>query len=322
MPASPLSASESRILGSTNLVRSSAGAPAHWGRLLAQAGADGGFLHAGPAGEALTAWVSALAAEGLPLSGLELPQAQGPLGQGKRLPHWASPDDAEERLAAIRSADEVLAVAGAAGAAWALLDAIPLALKAPWPLFARAYAERRFDPEGHAHPAARALLRSARQERTDRAERLLDAGRFALERLAQVADRRQAVLAISHGGTPWHFPSPRERDQLLEEFSGALLVRAYAPARLRVLETLGLLSPERGEEAKRAPIVVATDAVGLMDDLLPGLGPAPLDEPLGQDAEGTRPPAFAVVSGRPGCTSVELQEAVARLRRLTRKNGN
>lgn len=102
---------------------------------------------------------------------------------------------------------------------------------------------------------------------------------------------------------------------LLEEFHGAGLVKAHLPARLDVLQTLGLLTPERREALCLAPFVMATEAIGLRDDLALGLGPAPLTAPFRQ-AEGLGPDVV-VVSGRADTTAAEVRAAVAKAAALS-----
>lgn len=284
-------------------------------RLAAQAQADGGFLTGPWTCASVGHLAAALAAEGLPLVGLTVPLPKEALPAGKRLPYWASPEDAEERLAALELADQAMGPANATGAGWALLSPCKLNLKTPSALLVRAFAEARWEPDGSPSPAVQPLLEAARAERKPLEGKLADAARFSLERLARLAERHRLKLAVAHGVGPWQYPSPRELDLLLAEFEGALLCRAHLPARLDVLEILGMLTPERREALSRAPFVWATEAVGLLDDLLAGLGPNPLRAPLRQ-AHGD-PPELVVVSGQPDSHAHEVKDAVASLRTLS-----
>ncbi len=316
MTMSPPSLSSSTsILCSTRLQPPLPDQAPQFARLVAQSEAEGVFL-AGPwhAG-AIAVLAAALAHEGLPLSALQLPLPLEPLRPDKRLPHWASADDPEERLAAVALVDAAVSSAQEVGATWGLLEAFPLALKVPLEAFVQAFGERRWRPEGERALAAMPLLEAAREERKAHQGRLADAARHALERLANVADRRQIRLAVAHGVGPWQYPSPRELDLLLQEFEGAPVFRAHLPARLDVLETLGLLTAERREALSQAPFVMASEAVGLIDDVLCGLGPKPLQTPLRQD--GDRPPAVVVVSGRSDSRATEVRHALAVAKRLS-----
>ena len=254
---------------------------------------------------------AALHAQGLALAATQLPLPQEPLVAGKRLPFWGSLEDPEERLAAIKLADHTLTRAKDFGCTWAFLDAFTIKLKAPSALFVQSFAENRWDRDRSSHVAARPILQAALKERAELDERLYDAARFSLERLARVADARGVCVAVGHGVGPWQFPGPREVDLLLQEFRGAALMKAHLPARLDVLHTLGLLSAERRHALAQAPFVMATDAIGLRDDLAPGLGPQPLQGPLRQHQD--LGPEVVVVSGRADTTQQELRAAVARV---------
>lgn len=281
----------------------------------AKAGAHGGFVALPWPQVGLQSAAVAFAAQGMALVGVQLPLPPEPLPQGRRVPFWASLDDAEERLAAVNMANDTLARAQTFGCTWAFLDGFTIKLKAPSKLFAQSYAERRWDRDRSSKVAARPLLEAALIERKENDERLCDGARFALERLANVAEARGVRVAIGHGIGPWQFPSPREVDLLLEEFSGGPLVKAHLPARLDVLETIGLLTAERRAALALAPFVMASDAVGLRDDVVPGLGPAPLRAKLEQ-APG-KPPSIVVVSGRADTQPHELAAAVAKMAALS-----
>ncbi|MDX2021620.1 MAG: hypothetical protein SF187_15360 [Deltaproteobacteria bacterium] len=280
----------------------------------AKAQAYGGFVALPWPQTGLEQAAVALAAQGLPLVGVQLPLPPEPLPSGRRVPHWASLDDAEERLAAINMANETLARAQTFGCTWAFLDAFSIKLKAPSKLFAQSYGERRWDRDRSSKVAARPLLEAALVERKEHDQRLCDAARHSLERLANVAEARGVRVAVGHGIGPWQFPSPREVDLLLEEFRGGPLVKAHVPARLDVLETIGLLTADRRTALALAPFVLASDAVGLRDDLAPGLGPTPLTTKLLQAAG--KPPDVVVVSGRADTQPQELAAAVTRMKRL------
>lgn len=314
MPASSLVVCSTRLV-SADPTRPGFAGPEAMARLAAGAQADGVFLMPPWSAADVAPLAAALGAEGLPLVGCSAGLASVALPEGKRLPYWAAPDDADERAAALRLADETLGPAQAVGAQWTLLGACKLVLKAPLEAFIRAFGERRWSPDGSGQPAIEPLLEAAREERKSDEERLMDAARWSLERLARVTERRRMTMAIAHGVGPWQFPSPRELDTLLSEFTGAPLCRAHLPGRLDVLEVLGLLTPERRQALARSPFVLATDAAALVDDLLPGLGPNPLTQPLRQAEDSC--PALVVVAGRPDASAGEVRKAVAEMRRLS-----
>lgn len=307
--------SKTLILASSRVRPYSAEAHKDIATTAAEAGAHGGFLGAPwPQGALATAAVG-MAEQGLDLCGTQIPLPPEPLVVGKRLPHWGSLDDAEERLSAINLADQTLALAKDFGCSWAYLDAFAIKLKAPVQLFIQSFAENRWDRDRSSKVAARPLIEAALKERDQYDERLCDAARFTLERLARIADNRGVIIAVGHGIGPWQFPSPREVDQLLEEFRGASLVKAHLPARLDVLQSIGLLTEERRANLALASFVIATDAVGLRDDLVPGLGPRPLTSPF-RNSSG-RSPDVVVVSGRSDTSRAELQAAVQRVENLS-----
>jgi hypothetical protein len=307
--------SKTLILASSRVQPYSAKAQVDIATLAAEAGAHGGFLAAPWPQGALATTAVAMAGQGLALRGTQIPLPPEPLVVGKRLPHWGSLDDAEERLCAVNFADQTLALAKDFGCTWAYLDAFSIKLKAPVQLFVQSFAENRWDRDRSSKVAARPLIEAALKERSQYDERLCDAARFTLERLAGVADKRGVTIAVGHGIGPWQFPSPREVDHLLEEFRGASLVKAHLPARLDILQTLGLLTEERRSTLALAPFVMATDAIGLRDDLAPGLGPRPLTTAF-RNASGKNPDVV-VVSGRSDTSGTELQSAIQRIEKLS-----
>ena len=242
---------------------------------------------------------------GLAVATLTLPLAERVLPVGRRLPRLAAPAR-DEREAAIALAERGLSAASSFGAQIAVLDFGPVALAADAARFAQAFARRDVaagDPGGQ-------LLADAVAERRARSPEILDACRFALERLARAADRGGLRLAAAIGVTPWQSPSPREVGILRETFGAALGV-AWDPARLSVLAALDLpVADDRLKSlAAAAVLVIENDAVGIDVGYLPGLG-----ERSGELAPFV-PPASALrlVTGHPGSTDGEVASALAAL---------
>src|SRR3569832_440291 len=70
-------------------------------------------------------------------------------------------------------------------------------------------------------------------ERSARSPRILDACRFALDRLAARAERAGVTVALEISGGPWGAPTPREAAELLEEYREAPLGVVWDAARSR-----------------------------------------------------------------------------------------
>ena len=211
----------------------------------------------------------------------------------------------DEREAAISLAARGLAAAGSFGARIAVVDFGPVALTANAAAFALAFARRAIGPDD---PGGE-LLANALAERRALAPEILDACRWAVERLLRVADRAGLRLAVQVGVTPWQSLSPREADILRETFGGSFGV-AWDPGRLSLLATLELpVADDRLKSlAAAAVVVIENDAVGVEPGYLPGLGER--TERLAAFA----PPASAprVVTGHPGSTDAEIAAALAR----------
>ena len=205
---------------------------------------------------------------GLPLALVVTPLPEEKLPAGKRLPHLGALGDPEERLAAAKLATAAIERGGPLGARLFLLDFGKAALQAREQDLRLRFARREMD-EGE---PGRRLLEGALEQRRLLAERLLDGCRLALERLLPAVEREGATLLLPIAATPWELPSGREALALLQEFAGAPLGIALAPARRAVLETLGLGGPaERWAELERAArVVIASDAVGLEHDFVLG----------------------------------------------------
>ncbi|HXT95636.1 MAG TPA: hypothetical protein VN853_05005 [Polyangia bacterium] len=238
---------------------------------------------------------------GLTVPSLTLPLAERVLPAGRRLPRLAAPAR-DEREAAVALAARGLEIAASFGAARALLDFGPVALAADPALFAHAFARRAAGP---GEPGG-VLLAAAVAERRALSPEILDACRFALERLLRAADRAGMRLAAQLGVTPWQSPSPRELGVLYETFGEGLGV-VWDPARLSVLAVLGLpVGDERLKAlAGAAAVILDNDAVGLGCGYLPGLG-----ERDGRFADAPPPGGLPrVVLGGPDATDAEVAVA-------------
>jgi len=274
-------------------------------RLCAETGAEG--IHLGGdcdleivAGAPL---VGAALRLGLAVPSLTLPLAERILPAGRRLPRLAAPER-DEREAAVALAARGLAAAASFGVARALLDFGPVALAADPARFARAFARRAVGPD---EPGGE-LLAAAMAERRVRSPEILDACRFALERLLRAADRAGVRLAAQLGVTPWQSPSPRELGILSETFGEGLGV-VWDAARLSVLGTLGLpVADDRLKAlARTATVTLDNDAVGLGCGYLPGLG-----ERDGRLAALEVPASTPrIVLGPPDATDAEVASAAA-----------
>src|SRR5690606_18647768 len=116
--------------------------------------------------------VQQMAPRGIPVMAGTAPLAERPLAAGKRLPHLAAIDDADERRAALANADEVMAALSNLGARYLLVNLGQLSLSSGTPgalveHFTRGEAP---DPSDGGTPLALALA-----ERRARTAAVLDA---------------------------------------------------------------------------------------------------------------------------------------------------
>ena len=238
---------------------------------------------------------------GLSIATLVCPLTEAPLGRGKRLPHLSA-TDVQERLSAVKLTVQALEAGSALGVPVFTLDLGTVALEAREADLRLAFARR----EMERGQTGWEVLRAALDERKACAAVLLDACRAALEPLLAVVERGGSQLTLAVAATPWQVPSPREAQQLLQEFAGAPLGVALHPGRWAILEALRLpRAAERWEDlAAAARVTWISDCVGLETDLLWGLGDV--------DPERARHwPAGVptVVSGRADSTFKEVQRA-------------
>jgi hypothetical protein len=250
---------------------------------------------------------------GLSIATVVCPLPELVLARGKRLPHLSA-SDVQERLSAVKLAVQALQAGGSLGVPVFTLDLGAVALEAREADLRLAFARR----EMERGQAGWEVLRAALDERRARSDALLDACRAALEPLLAVVGRTGGRLALPVAVTPWQAPSPREAQQLLQEFAGAPLGIALSPGRWAVLEALKLpRAAERWQELARAACQLwVSDCVGLDADYLWGLGEIPPEGPRGWPA---RVPA--VVTGLADSTLKEVQRARRRLDEQLRAAG-
>jgi len=278
---------------------------------LVRAAGDAGFQ-----GLALGPWctraqaielVTAGAAAGLAVPAAAAPLLDAfPLPPGKRLPFFASEDDPEERLAAVDLFAASLDAAVPLGVNLYTLHLGDVALGVHPGEIARRFKRRELDED---EPGAKALA-AAFAERRARSPRILDACRFALERVVARAERAGVTVALEVSGGPWGAPTPREAATLLDEFRDAPLGVVWDDARMQVLWMLGAApARERAEAlAAAARLRRANEAVGIDVGFLPGQG-----DPVADVAVALPPPANpalpVAVSGRADSTVDELRRA-------------
>jgi hypothetical protein len=243
---------------------------------------------------------------GLPPGASLCPLADRPLARGKRLP-YLSAQPSDERLSAVKQAVRTLEAGMALGVKTFALELGPVPLQAQEADLRLAFARRQMDRGD----VGAEVLRLALEERRARAPQLLDACRATLEPLLALAERGAVELALPVAATPWQLPSPREAQQLLDEFSGAPLGIALHPARWAVLESLQLPhSAERWSQLSRAArLLWVSDRVGLETELTLGLGEL-------EPAVGTPQPAACIVTGGADSTIREVRRALRRVEGL------
>ena len=236
---------------------------------------------------------------------LTMPVVSAPLperrpGPRNRVPYLASPDDRHEREAALELTRQAMLATRGLGTTLVVLDLGRLRSQVDERELRALFARRELAAGEAGHATLDALL----AERKARVPAALDACRSALDRLARLAEVQDMRLAILPAATPWQVPTPRETLELVAEFAGAPLGVVWAPARMALLEALGLgPSAARREELRRAALLVeATDAVGLDYPLVLGLGEVEL---------GDLPPELpVVVTGPAGAADAEVAAAV------------
>jgi len=206
-----------------------------------------------------------------------LPERLAPKPSRKRDPYLASPDDPEERLAAINQCEKSLdALAALGGSCLALeLGRPPLQ---PLDEQTLRTGHERGELTDEWQPVAR-RFQKAKEDRFRLSPRWRDGARFALDRLVRKAEARGITLALRFGGSLWQFPSPREAAQLCADMTGSAVRIAFDSGAWSRLQALGLTAGEERRKALLAntALVFAHDACGLEGTLAAGLGTAPFD---------------------------------------------
>ncbi len=276
-------------------------------RLCAERGFDGLAIDGGFCLEQVPFLATAAARIGVRIGAMFVPFPLAPLAEDKRLPHLCAHDDGEERHAAVGLARKIIEAGRHLGIPLFAIDFGSPRLAVPEADLRRRFACAEMD-EGD--PGDR-VLKKALADRKEKDERIFDACRSALEALIETAVITDSRLALQIAGTPWRAPGPRQALALLREFSGAPIGLVFSPARLHTLESLGLgVSAARQRELRAAAILVhATDAVGIDDAFLPGLGEASLSDLLNLPRD-----IPVVISGRPSSSDAEIATAAAVIR--------
>jgi hypothetical protein len=277
-------------------------------RLAAETGVDGVHFGGGADLDLVAAQAPTVLRLGLGVPSLALPLPERLLPPGRRLPRLAA-HARDEREAAIELALRGLEAATTLGARFAVLDFGEVTLVPRAADLAGAFARREMEED----EAGGRLLAAAVAERRARADQILDACRWALERLVRAAERKALTLALPVAATPWQVPSPREGRLLADAFAGAALGLCWDPGRLSVLAALGLaISDERLRAlAETAVLAIENDAVGIQAGYMPGLGER--EARVAAIVPGARIPH--IVTGGPNATDAEVAAAVRLARR-------
>lgn len=292
------------ILCASSLRPPGASGPAALIQLAADLGAAGIMLDGGCLLRQVPLLGIAALQSKLTMPALLAPVPEERLSLHRRLPSLAGEPD--ERAAAVDLVRRAMQASRDAGTRTLVLDfgRLPLAGDEAEAAIRRGFARRELD-EGD--PGAVALA-AVLAERRRRAGEWLDSARLALEALFRLAVPMDVLLALRPGAAPWQFPSPRETVEVVADFAGAPLATVFSPARLAVLQALGLgVSAERRKALReRAALVEAADAVGLDQPLPLGMGE------LDAGALGEWPPEIPVVLCGPSDASPAEVKAAAR----------
>jgi sugar phosphate isomerase/epimerase len=277
-------------------------------RLAAETGVEGIHFGGGADLALVDAQAPTILRLGLGMASLALPLPERPLSPGRRLPRLAA-HARDEREAAIELALRGLEAATTLGARFAVLDFGEVALSRRAADLALAFARCEMEEDD----AGGRLLAAAVAERRARADEILDACRWSLERLVRAAERKALTVALPVAATPWQVPSPREGRLLADAFGGAALGLCWDPGRLSVLATLGLaISDERLRAlGETAVLAIENDAVGVQPGYLPGLGER--EARVAAIVPGASIPH--IVTGGPDATDTEVAAAVRLARR-------
>jgi hypothetical protein len=241
---------------------------------------------------------------------LVAPMPEHKLAPHRRLPSLVALGNREERAAAVDMVRLAMQTTRDLGVKTVVLDFGRVALAVGEPEIRAHFARRELDEGEVGHAAFQAVL----ADRKRRGEQILDGCRAALDPLVREAERHAIRLALLPAATPWQVPSPRETTTLLEEFEGAPVASVYSPARLLVLQTLGLgVSASRREALRRAAAVdEAVDVVGLELPHLAGVGEIDFEELTTAPED-----ALIVLTGPPETSDAEVAAVRPRLERPT-----
>ena len=287
---------------------SGAGEPKVLVRRAADAGFDGIAIGDDCAREDLAPLCAASLGAGLSVPVIAGAFAEGPLGPGRRLPYLASLDDSDERRAAVALFEFTLGFAVSLGirVLTVHLGDVPLRAKAQDVVYR--FARRELNEDEPGAP----LWAAAIGERMSLSAAVLDASRYALDRIVPRAERAGVELSLEVAGGPWSAPSPREAQHLADEYRDGPVGLVWDEARMQALASLGIAPSQerRATLAAAATLWRANDAVGVETGYLPGLG----DPPASRSGEPGRPGGLPViVAGRPDTTSRELSAARSRV---------
>lgn len=246
------------------------------------------------------------ASAGLAVAVLRGPLPEERLGSGRRLPRLTATSDRDEQAAAVALATRLVQAAASFGARVVALDLGAVQLQASWVDVARHFARGECEPgEGGAN-----IVQAAIGERKALSPALVDAGRWALDRLAVLAQRHGVNLALEMGATPWDAGSPRELLAWVDDFRGAPVGPVQDDAKVAVLGVLGLpISRERQAALAAAALAVdVNDAVGIEAGFVLGIGERVAS---GAAADHAAP---RIIVGRSDSTDAEVAGAVSAIR--------
>jgi sugar phosphate isomerase/epimerase len=249
--------------------------------------------------EALTRELERRAAE-LPVLALESPCPRTARA-GAAEPELCAPERDEAR-AALEAAIATVRRAGELHAPYVIvrLGAVR-AVAGDWAHARDRFLRAELDP---------ALARRMQQARDAAAERAIDDGTRALERLAREAERAGVTLLVRNGRRYVDVPTARELDQLRAELRGAPLQSLLDVAAAHLVDVMGFQPlPVTLAAWSSSPLCYFGDACGPVGALAPGRGIVDLPAVRAALADGTR----LAFNPWPGLDVDEVVEAMARI---------
>jgi len=279
-------------------------------RLAGDAGFDGIALGGACGLGDVAHLVSASLAAGLTVPVVAAPLAEGPLSAGRRLPYLASLGDSDERRAAVAAFKATLDAAGTFGVRLLAVTLGEAPLHTGPAGIARRFARRELDEGEPGSPAWKAVV----AQRRALSGLVVDACRYALDRVLPAAEARDTLVVIELAADPWGIPGPKEALALMDEYRNGPIGVVWDEARMQALTALGLgPSVERATAlGVAARIWRANEAVGLELGYLPGLGDVGgAFEPGGELSPWASVPAGVpiVVTGRTDSSAAEVARA-------------